>query len=691
MCATLTGLSAFSAQSAQETSHLLRHIVQEANLTNLVFRNPSSGKVGDWKTAPAVVVMLANDTDGSKYDAYGGMEVCDENGHHCHLLGGQKVHHQNTSASLQSTTSTGRTHNGNSDTTTGEKTGVITTTVIVIATPVVEAGISKESPTGTGSLTSPTSLFTSPVSAQIGTPAEVEAGVAVPSTENGFFPGSVNNVEEDDDDDEDEDDDDEEEVEDEDDQDNDDVKLQQLHHLHNRNRRSEDNQLDDPNDDHPTRRSSASQRKRLHLLSQNSSKDAGAELSKRLRSSIEQLSHKSLFIRNGNKPLVQNTITLTSIKDPSGTVLGVNVSGLNSGDQVITEQCAASIGWPVNSLDNTVRTDITLSGFFLWILGLAIVALVTESTSHLIALLISLTLSTTWTAVNLSLSLSFRSSFQETMTQSCEGLNVIPSYVTSRISLSIAMLVINSVTLVGSAILCWKLRDHFGWQTFQRIGASEKINKIYRLVMVLSIVLQLDVYLLVVFFALWIDQMTKGVAHYYMHSGTCKTFEAIYALMLFSLIPWTYLGWKSSRTESRRQFLAFLAFSALFIAGWSASFANSAFRLMITTWAFFGALSALGVALTILSVVLACWRRTSYGHGLAEYLKHQEIPDDPFPTMGADQEVYLNKGSLPTFSTTFPDKVPPVSPFYAFLPCPLHLHAHGILREIVIPISVASR
>lgn len=46
--------------------------------------------------------------------------------------------------------------------------------------------------------------------------------------------------------------------------------------------------------------------------------------------------------------------------------------------------------------------------------------------------------------------------------------------------------------------------------TFKRVGASFTINRIYQLVLILSIVIQLSLFFMVVTVALWIDQLWNG-------------------------------------------------------------------------------------------------------------------------------------------------------------------------------------
>lgn len=50
----------------------------------------------------------------------------------------------------------------------------------------------------------------------------------------------------------------------------------------------------------------------------------------------------------------------------------------------------------------------------------------------------------------------------------------------------------------------------FGWQTFKRVGASRTIDRVYKLVLSLSIAIQLSTFFIVVSIALWIDQLYNG-------------------------------------------------------------------------------------------------------------------------------------------------------------------------------------
>jgi hypothetical protein len=62
----------------------------------------------------------------------------------------------------------------------------------------------------------------------------------------------------------------------------------------------------------------------------------------------------------------------------------------------------------------------------------------------------------------------------------------------------------------------WPLMDCFslqlfGWQTFKRIGASLSINRCYKIVLTLSITIQLSLFFMFISVSLWLDQLFNGL------------------------------------------------------------------------------------------------------------------------------------------------------------------------------------
>lgn len=180
---------------------------------------------------------------------------------------------------------------------------------------------------------------------------------------------------------------------------------------------------------------------------------------------------------------------------------------------------------PDSRLDNLIREEITLAAFYIWILILACIGLAKTSIPHLIAVTLSLTLSSLWIGVEIHQTRAFWASFLRTTTTRCAGANVIPSYWAWRMGFQVSSLLLNLFLLGASGWLSWRLRDHFGWETFQRIGASRAMKRMYSLVLAMSIILQLDAFVLITFFALWLAQ----VSHPHMPRHESMEYENIRA------------------------------------------------------------------------------------------------------------------------------------------------------------------
>lgn len=79
----------------------------------------------------------------------------------------------------------------------------------------------------------------------------------------------------------------------------------------------------------------------------------------------------------------------------------------------------------------------------------------------------------------------------------------------------------------------------FGWQTFKRIGASITVNRVYKIVLSLSIVIQITLFFVVVSMALWIDQICNGAIA--RNARAHKLYVAMIAIVCILLVPWLML------------------------------------------------------------------------------------------------------------------------------------------------------
>ena len=142
-------------------------------------------------------------------------------------------------------------------------------------------------------------------------------------------------------------------------------------------------------------------------------------------------------------------------------------------------------------------------------------------------------LATAWAGFQIVHTRGFHSDFVRLTTNgACKPVNILPQYWIDRSRAELPLLILNVVALFISAFLTWRLVkvssihsffvipptfihiQLFSWQTFKRVGASMTVNRVYKLVLVLSINLQLSLFFMLATIGLWIDQLWNGqIAH----------------------------------------------------------------------------------------------------------------------------------------------------------------------------------
>ncbi|KAJ7770883.1 hypothetical protein DFH07DRAFT_805539 [Mycena maculata] len=356
----------------------------------------------------------------------------------------------------------------------------------------------------------------------------------------------------------------------------------------------------------------------------------------------------------------------------------VNITGMGYDDYplLLSKTCMWSLNWPVSILDNTKREDLVFITFQFWVLGMSAVALLNESIPHIIASLLTHVLATGWSGYQIYRTAQFRLDFDNYITHgACAGVpSLLPTYWQSRANAEIPILALNAAALVLSCILTWKLVKLFGWQTFKRVGASLTINRVYKLVLVLSITLQLSLFFMGVTVTLFLDQLFNGWAgHLAWYSEVYKVMFVITGVLL---IPWITAGWFSVRREHRLGMIAFFGLSVWYLGGWGVMFLSTTFRWTFVTWEFFSIMSSASVFLTLLSFVMGVICRYNFGKGLLRYLNAQEpLPGDdfvPITSAGDIEKVAFpsNEKPVPTFSATFGSGSEVPVPSQMFKPSP---------------------
>jgi hypothetical protein len=316
------------------------------------------------------------------------------------------------------------------------------------------------------------------------------------------------------------------------------------------------------------------------------------------------------------------------IPSRSGQSVSVSLEGLDGKETLVLDNnCLWSLNWPLSILKNTKREDIVFIAFQLWVFGMSAVALLNESIPHILASLLTHMMATGWAAFQIVHTAHFRSDFNSVVTNgACNGISLLPPYWNARRNAEIPSLVLNVISLIVSSVLTWKLIKLFGWQTFKRVGASLTINRIYRLVLFLSITIQLSLFFMVVTVSLWVDQLMNNII------GDLGDFQKLFKVTSFItlalLVPWLMTGWFAVRRELRFPMLVFLFLSVLYLGGWGFMFFSTTFRWTFSTWTFFSIMATASVLLTLLSTILGIVCHLNFGKGLARYLKAHEPLDE---------------------------------------------------------------
>ncbi|KAJ7938180.1 hypothetical protein B0H13DRAFT_1941904 [Mycena leptocephala] len=266
------------------------------------------------------------------------------------------------------------------------------------------------------------------------------------------------------------------------------------------------------------------------------------------------------------------------------------------------QQCAISLMW----LEDR-REDIGILVYQIWLFSLSVV---TSPASF--CRLAARVLATAWAGFRLQGSKNLYDTYNHVM----KGL------------------VSNAVNLVLMAGLSYKLFTVYVSQTFSRVGASTEVNRIYKLVLLLSVVLQLAGFFTLGQTALWISKISFGAIRQLAEHFPIYLAGLIVTAVLE--IPWLVLGWISVRRESKALPLN------LETATLTTLLVN---RFVIKEWSFYATMSVTAYILLVATFALAIVCRLQFGKGLAHFLRVADALED-----GDFTPVYFSKGDDPVSS-----------------------------------------
>ncbi|KAG7447263.1 uncharacterized protein BT62DRAFT_967139 [Guyanagaster necrorhizus] len=307
--------------------------------------------------------------------------------------------------------------------------------------------------------------------------------------------------------------------------------------------------------------------------------------------------------------------TVLPVFNSSGAMVGVKVA-----DSVLPVPCLQSFSWLGDVLQDSRKEDVVTLLYQIWMLSLSIIAILNESLPHLGAPLAGHILGTAWASFRVSSSKHLQARYNRFIVHgTCDGIDLLQDWWTIRTRHTIPVVVLNGVALLTLLYLSANLYKVYANQSFSRVGGSPEINRIYKFVLLFSVMLQLAGFFALAATGMWIDKISGGsIRRVARH---LPLYLAVFGVTAACELPWVVLGWISVRREYRRLFVVFGVLS-LFLLGVSTfMFASPLYRFIFMSWPFFATMTVTTYILLVATSALGVVCRLHFDKGLAQFLR----------------------------------------------------------------------
>lgn len=209
-------------------------------------------------------------------------------------------------------------------------------------------------------------------------------------------------------------------------------------------------------------------------------------------------------------------------------------------------------------------------------------------------------------------------------------------------SFQIPMSAVNVVFTLITLFLSYKLYRLFGWKIYQTIGGSYEMHHIYKVFLVFSTLLQLDLFFLIAQAGVWIRVQMIIAADADMIALTPEWYQIAHQVGTGLIAPWLLLGWWSAYAESKVLMGLFLAYGVAQVFNQTLTLVLMSQQSLVGTWYFFVFLSGIAIVLTLLTMGWALNAVFNFHKGLKPLLQSQSIMDEK----ASDQESLKHAGSI---------------------------------------------
>ncbi|KAG8834340.1 hypothetical protein FRC17_009108 [Serendipita sp. 399] len=337
----------------------------------------------------------------------------------------------------------------------------------------------------------------------------------------------------------------------------------------------------------------------------------------------------------------------------------------------LTPTCLQGLQWPYQVLRQTRRADTVVALYQIWLLMISAAAIFCQCIPHVMAATAMHLLSLVWSSYQVTAFSSFRADYSRIISSingACNGVDLLPTYFQSRMPYVIAVTVLDSVTLLVSAYLSWRLVPLYGWATFTKTSASPVVTRAYNFTQAISSVAsvgesplleiyaydlpQLTAFFYIASVSIWLDEITKHLMG--ARPSHLSLFLGLYISSIVLIVPWLVSAWFGIRRENRWVMSGFFALSMLYIIGSGVMFKSNTFKQSFVFWPFLGAMFTTSFTLIVITFVLAILCSLHFGYGLAQ---RQTTRDNgtfgPQFSPVVDEKGDLEKLSLPLSAEAF--------------------------------------
>ncbi|KAH6911884.1 hypothetical protein BKA70DRAFT_1265812 [Coprinopsis sp. MPI-PUGE-AT-0042] len=347
---------------------------------------------------------------------------------------------------------------------------------------------------------------------------------------------------------------------------------------------------------------------------------------------------------------------------------------IESQDDQLDLTCVYGLSWLENTLADSMREDIAILFFHVWMFTIAMLAILNESIPHLLTCLVGSLLGGGWVASRIICTRRMASLYRQSIVPGlCGGVDHLQTWWEIRLWHTVSVVVITGVVIVVLGFLSWKLlKASLQCSFFSSLGASSKVHGMYKLALTFSVGLQLTFFFSLASVCMWIEKINHQDTKLLSYRG-----ELYLAAFIITL-----LGLQLVRKESKRLFAIFFVICLIMVIFSSLMFGSLMYRFIFTSWQLFATVTVTSFVLLVLTTGLGLLCRLNFGKGLSQYLTASEALEGMNFT-----PVYFPRRSDDCEKASISEKKEGSLDFNAR---PLYLSGRTLERNDVVRISIYS-